>query len=159
MFLISDVYPLTCPSEVVYVPYATINDTVIIRYNNTGVTTPSSTIHIQYHPPAGSLISINDHVNVMATAYDATGNSTSCNFTYEATSKFFFMYFKIYCESTFIRWHQFSWFLQNTFIREFLITWFQTLQATINGKICIWLDFNFHGFSEQQNPRKLEPHD
>ena len=89
MFLISDVYPLTCPSEVVYVPYATINDTVIIRYNNTGVATSSSTIHIQYHPPAGSLISINDHVNVMATAYDAAGNSTSCNFTYEATSKFF----------------------------------------------------------------------
>jgi predicted MPP superfamily phosphohydrolase len=36
-----------------------------------------------------------------------------------------------YCESTFIRWHQFSWFLQNALIHGFLISWFQTRQATV----------------------------
>ena len=51
-----------------------------------------------------------------------------------------FFYFKssietTYCESTFISWHQFSWFLQNPLIPGFLNSWFQTLQATINGKI------------------------
>jgi hypothetical protein len=40
----------------------------------------------------------------------------------------------IYCKSTFILWHQFSWFLQNALIPGFLHSWFQTLQATINGK-------------------------
>jgi len=37
-------------------------------------------------------------------------------------------------ESTFIRWHHFSWFLQNSLIHG-LNSWFQTLQLTINGKI------------------------
>jgi hypothetical protein len=41
----------------------------------------------------------------------------------------------VYSESTFIHWHQFSWFLQNASIHGFLNSWFQTLQATINGKI------------------------
>ena len=58
-----------------------------------------------------------------------------------------------YCESTCIDWHSFSWFLENALIHGFLNSWFQTLQATINGKIVISLDFI------PQNPRKLEPHD
>jgi len=41
----------------------------------------------------------------------------------------------VYCESTLICWHQFTWFLQNAVIYGFLNSWFQTLQATINGKI------------------------
>ena len=41
----------------------------------------------------------------------------------------------MYCESTFIHWHQSSWFLQNAFIARFLNSWFQTLKTTINGKI------------------------
>jgi len=40
-----------------------------------------------------------------------------------------------YCESTFIRWHQFSWFLQNSFFHGFLNSWLQILQATINRNI------------------------
>jgi hypothetical protein len=39
-----------------------------------------------------------------------------------------------YCESTFIRWHRFSWIL-NALIHGFLNSWFQTLQARINRKI------------------------
>ena len=70
-------------------------------------------------------------------------------------------------ESTFIRCHQFSWFLQNVMIHGgmgsciswFLqnvmihggmgsyISWFQTLQATINGEIVCRL-------SKQRNTRK-----
>ena len=41
----------------------------------------------------------------------------------------------IYCKSTFILWHQFSWFLQNALIPGFLNRCFQTLQTTIDGKI------------------------
>jgi hypothetical protein len=41
----------------------------------------------------------------------------------------------IYCENTIIRWYQFSWFLQNALISLFLNSWFQTLHATIHGKI------------------------
>jgi hypothetical protein len=45
-----------------------------------------------------------------------------------------------YCESTFISWHQFSWFLQNTLIHVFLISWFQTLQAIIIGEnVFCWI--------------------
>ena len=62
------------------------------------------------------------------------------------------------CESNFIRWHQFSWFLQNAVIFGFLNSWFQTLQVTINWENCISLVFNFHGLSEPQNPQKLESH-
>jgi hypothetical protein len=36
---------------------------------------------------------------------------------------------------TFIRWHQFSWFLKHALIHGFLNSWFQTLQATINEKV------------------------
>ena len=41
----------------------------------------------------------------------------------------------IYCESTFIGCHQFSWLLQNTLSLGFLNSCFQTLHATINGEI------------------------
>ena len=34
-----------------------------------------------------------------------------------------------YCQSTFIRWHTFSRFLQNAVIHGFLNSWFQTLQS------------------------------
>ena len=51
----------------------------------------------------------------------------------------------MYCESKFIRWHQFSWFLQETLIHGFLN--------------CISFDFDFRGLSEPRYPRKLEPHD
>ena len=45
-----------------------------------------------------------------------------------------------YCESTFIGCHQCSWFLQNALIHGFLNSWFQTLQATVNGKIVLrWI--------------------
>jgi hypothetical protein len=48
--------------------------------------------------------------------------------------------FTKYCESTFIRWYQFSWFLQNVLIRGFLNSWFQTLHATVNMKVvCRWI--------------------
>jgi hypothetical protein len=40
-----------------------------------------------------------------------------------------------YCETTFIGWQHFSWFLQNALIPGLLNSWFQTLQATINWKI------------------------
>jgi len=40
-----------------------------------------------------------------------------------------------YCGSIFIRRHRFSWFLQNALIHGFFNSWFQTLQATVNGKI------------------------
>ena len=40
-----------------------------------------------------------------------------------------------YCDSTFIRWLQFSWFLQNALIHGFLNSCVQTLQATINENI------------------------
>jgi hypothetical protein len=55
-------------------------------------------------------------------------------------------------KSTFIRWHQFSlflqnalihgflnsWFLQNTLIHGFLNSWFQTLQTTVSGNILLY---------------------
>jgi len=50
---------------------------------------------------------------------------------------------KYYCESTFIRCHQFLWFLQNALMHGFLNSWFQTLQATINGKIVFHWIFIF----------------
>ena len=59
-----------------------------------------------------------------------------------------------YCESTFICWHQFLWFLKNALIHGFLNSWFQTLHATIN---CMLFDFYFRGLIEPGNPRKLEP--
>jgi len=40
-----------------------------------------------------------------------------------------------YREGTFIRWHQFLWFLQHTLIHGFLNSWFQTLKVTVNGKL------------------------
>ena len=58
-----------------------------------------------------------------------------------------------YCESTFIHWHKFLWFLQNALIPGLLNSWFQRLQATINGKIVICCILN-HKIHE-----KLEPHD
>jgi len=45
------------------------------------------------------------------------------------------MYDMLYCESIIIRWHQFSWFLQNALIHGLLNSWFQSLHATIYGKI------------------------
>jgi hypothetical protein len=39
-----------------------------------------------------------------------------------------------YCKRTFLRWHQFLWFLQKALIHGFLNSWLQTLQTTINGK-------------------------
>ena len=65
-----------------------------------------------------------------------------------------------YCESTFIRWHPFSWFQQNASINGVLNLWFQTIKA-INTlwESFISLDFSFHGLSEPLNPRKLEPYD
>ena len=57
-----------------------------------------------------------------------------------------------YCESTCIRWHQYSWLL------GFLNSWFQTLKATVNGKN-ISLDFYTRGWSGPRNQRKLEPRD
>ena len=87
-----------------------------------------------------------------------------------------------YCESTFIHWHQFSWFLQNTLIHEFLISWFlqntlihgfliswflqntlihgfliswfQTLQATINGKL-YFIGFLFSWFKWTTKSTKI----
>ena len=49
----------------------------------------------------------------------------------------------VHCESIFIRWHKFLWFLQNALIPGFLNSWFQTLQATINGKIVFRWSLNF----------------
>ena len=43
----------------------------------------------------------------------------------------------IYCKSTFILWHQFSWFLQNALILGFFNSWFQTLQTKVNEKIVL----------------------
>jgi hypothetical protein len=57
-------------------------------------------------------------------------SQTTCNI-WQA----FFVTVIIYCERTFIRWHQFSWFLQNALIHGNLNSWFQTIHATINGKI------------------------
>jgi hypothetical protein len=34
-----------------------------------------------------------------------------------------------FCEITFIRWHQFSWFLQNALIPGFLNSWFQVVHV------------------------------
>ena len=47
----------------------------------------------------------------------------------------FYYWYIQYCESTFIGCHQFSWLLQNTLSLGFLNSYFQTLHATINGKI------------------------
>jgi hypothetical protein len=57
-------------------------------------------------------------------------------------------------ENTFIHWHQFSWFLQNALIHGFLNSWFQTLQATINGKI---VQLNLSYVIYQVN-NEIEPH-
>ena len=76
------------------------------------------------------------------------------------TSQYFYIPFhKVYSESTFIRWYQFSWFLQNALIHGFLNSWFQTLQTTVIGENCILLDFNICSLSEPRNLRKLKPLD
>jgi hypothetical protein len=56
-----------------------------------------------------------------------------------------------YCESTVL--------LQNALIHGFLNSWFQTLPATINGKIVFRYDFYFRDLIGPRNHRKLEPHD
>lgn len=73
----------------VYVPYATSSDVVNITYNSIGVVASSSATHITYQPPFGTSIKIKEHVEVKATAHGSNGNTVSCNFTYEATSKLF----------------------------------------------------------------------
>lgn len=82
-----DVYPLViqCPVDVVRVSYPTINDSVQTNYS--GVKASEAAVKITYNPPNGSLVQIKDLVNVMAIAHDRFGNTTSCQFTYEATSK------------------------------------------------------------------------
>ena len=67
-----------------------------------------------------------------------------------------------YCESTFIRWHQFSWFLQNAlFAIDPCVLEFVVSHTTVNNQWenCNSFDFSFCGLSEPQNPRKLEPYD
>jgi hypothetical protein len=49
-----------------------------------------------------------------------------------------------YCENSFIPWHQFLWFLQNAVILGFSNSWFQTLQATVTGKIVFrWILYSW----------------
>jgi hypothetical protein len=65
----------------------------------------------------------------------------------------------IYCESTFIHWHQFSWFLQNAsilLILEFVVS---NTTGDNQWENCITLDFNFRGLQEPSNPQKLKLHD
>jgi hypothetical protein len=64
-----------------------------------------------------------------------------------------------HCESTFIRWHQFSWFLQNALIYGFFISWFQNITGNNQWENCTSLDFYFHDFSGPWNQQKLELHD
>ena len=55
---------------------------------------------------------------------------------------------QLYCESTFIFWHQFSWFLQNAWVLEFIVS-----NITSNNQ---WKNYIFmvkvdHKISENQN--------
>ena len=55
---------------------------------------------------------------------------------------------QLYCESTFIFWHQFSWFLQNAWVLEFIVS-----NITSNNQ---WKNYIFmvkvdHEISENQN--------
>jgi hypothetical protein len=63
-----------------------------------------------------------------------------------------------YCESTFIRWHQCSWFQQNVGIP---VVEFAVSNTTDNNlwENCILLDLKFSGLCEPRNLRKLEPRD
>jgi cellulose synthase/poly-beta-1,6-N-acetylglucosamine synthase-like glycosyltransferase len=79
----------------------------------------------------------------------------------------FFYYLNIifYCESNFIRWHQFSWFLTkciDPWVLEFVVStkyldpWvLEFMVSKIIGnnqwKNCILLDSYFHGLSELRN--------
>ena len=73
-------------------------------------------------------------------------------------SEYFYYY---YCESTFIHWNQFSWFLQTAVIHGFLNSWFQTLHFTgnIQRENGISFDFYFRRLSGPLNQRTLEPDD
>lgn len=63
------------------------------------------------------------------------------DFLHNNTSrKSVFPVYSIYCESVFVRWHSFYWFLQNVVNHGFLYSWFQVQQAIGNVKIVyLWI--------------------
>ena len=59
------------------------------------------------------------------------------------------------CESTFIRGHQYSWYLQNALIHRLLNSWFHTLEVANQLKRFFSLNFHLCGFSKPWNTWKL----
>ena len=55
---------------------------------------------------------------------------------------------QLYCESTFIFWHQFSWFLQNAWVLEFIVS---NITSDNQWKNYIFMVKVDHEISENQN--------
>ncbi|XP_033757629.1 sushi, von Willebrand factor type A, EGF and pentraxin domain-containing protein 1-like [Pecten maximus] len=85
--ILKDTFPPTieCPRSVVIEKYYTNQTTVPIYYHrNNYVTSTGDIAQHTYHPQEGSAVSIRTHIQVTVTVYDNSGNTASCNFSYEA---------------------------------------------------------------------------
>ncbi|XP_069124135.1 uncharacterized protein [Argopecten irradians] len=84
--ILRDTFPpaIECPRSVVIEKYYTNQTIVPIRYQGNYFNLTRDIAQHTFYPQEGSPISIRTHIPVKVTVYDNSGNTASCNFTYEA---------------------------------------------------------------------------